>query len=131
MPTFRIQRVDIADALVRAAIESLDDEVFPGGLTRHRGYFGAWWIARAGREVAAYAAVYAAGKTPNAGYLARCGVLPRFRGHGLQKRLIRLRIRHARAQGWDALVTDTFNDNYASANSLIACGFRLYKPEFP
>lgn len=64
------------------------------------------------------------------GYLCRSGILPEFRGKGLQKRLIRARIRKARELGWQALVTDT-RKNPASANSLIACGFKMYEPQNP
>jgi GNAT superfamily N-acetyltransferase len=45
------------------------------------------------------------------GHLYSAGVLPRYRGHGLQKRLIRKRIAAARARGWTCLVTETIYDN--------------------
>lgn len=62
-------------------------------------------------------------------YLSRAGVVPEARGHGLQRRMIRLRVRHARKLTPGCmLITDTTYDNLASANSLMACGFRLYEP---
>ncbi len=62
-------------------------------------------------------------------YLSRAGVVPEARGKGLQKRMIRLRVAHARRhQPGCTVITDTTHDNYASANSLMACGFRLYAP---
>jgi GNAT superfamily N-acetyltransferase len=63
-------------------------------------------------------------------YLCRAGVLPAHRGQGLQKRLIRARIQVAKEKGMNWLVTDT-NDNPASGNSLIACGFKLFEPTVP
>jgi GNAT superfamily N-acetyltransferase len=56
--------------------------------------------------------------------------LPSHRGQGVQKRLIRARIRQARALGWNWLITDTYL-NPASANSLIATGFKMYEPSQP
>ena len=64
------------------------------------------------------------------GYLARAGVLPEFRGQGLQKRLIKVREEFAREHGMPALICDTC-DNPASANSLIACGFKMFQPQEP
>lgn len=62
-------------------------------------------------------------------YLSRAGVLPEFRGKGLQKRMIRLRVAFARKHNPTRVVTDCTPDNYGSANSLMACGFRLFRPE--
>jgi GNAT superfamily N-acetyltransferase len=64
------------------------------------------------------------------GYLCRAGVLSGYRGHGIQKKLIRARIRQAKALGWNWLVTDTYL-NPASSNSLIATGFKLFEPSKP
>jgi predicted acetyltransferase len=64
-------------------------------------------------------------------YLSRAGVLPTARGKGMQKRMIRVRVKHAFAMGGSAVVTDCTADNVASANSLINCGFKLYFPENP
>jgi GNAT superfamily N-acetyltransferase len=63
-------------------------------------------------------------------YLARAGVAPEFRGQGLQKRMISLREKWARAKKYKWAVTDT-TGNPPSANSLIARGYRLYEPSAP
>ena len=60
--------------------------------------------------------------------LTRCGVRRKYRGNGLQKQLIRARIRMARRHGFRELLAYVLGNNLASANSLIACGFRLYTP---
>jgi GNAT superfamily N-acetyltransferase len=57
-------------------------------------------------------------------------VLPSHRGHGAQKRLIRARIRQARALGWTWLITDTYQ-NPVSSNNLIATNFTLFEPTKP
>ena len=66
----------------------------------------------------------------NTGYMCRAGVKWDYRGLGLHKRLIQVRTRFAKKQGWTHLVTDTTN-NCPSANNLIANGFKMYKPSKP
>lgn len=92
---------------------------------------GAWWVAedRHGRAVA-FAGLQPSIRWSNTMYLVRAGVLPEFRGRGLQKRLLLARERYARSVGAEWLITSTYL-NTASANSLIARGFRLYEPEIP
>lgn len=127
MTTFSLQRVDATNPAVWARIVVMDAECFgDDGSPALSDNEGAWWIAYSGKTEAGYCGV---SKTPlgNA-YLCRAGVLPKFRGRGLQKQMIQKRVRWARAHGLPAVVTDT-HENVASANSLIACGFRLYEPE--
>ena len=63
-------------------------------------------------------------------YLCRAGVLKEHRGQGIQKRLIQIRLKKAKALGMNWAVTDTYN-NPASTNSLVSCGFRLFEPTTP
>ncbi len=90
----------------------------------------AFWLAYHKNKPIAYAAMAPSQQWANVGYLCRAGVLPEYRGLGIQKRLIRVRVAYARKLGYLAVVTDT-TDNPASANSLISCGFKLYQPFFP
>lgn len=124
--TFRIVRVDATIPAVWARIVAMDAKCFANDDPALADNSGAWWIARYGNEDAGYCGIsQTAGGN---GYLCRAGVLARYRGRGLQKQLIRRRLAYARAQGWPTVVTDT-HLNVASANSLIACGFRLFNPE--
>ena len=92
---------------------------------------GFWWIVYSEEGVpVAFAGLVRSRRWSDCGYLCRAGVLPAHRGHGLQKKLIRVRIRQARALGWNWLITDTY-DNPASSNSLIARGFKLFDPTNP
>lgn len=91
---------------------------------------GWWWIVYDGEKPIGFAGLYPSAKWGDAGYLCRSGVLPSHRGRGLQKRLIRVRERKARALGMKWLISDTY-ENPPSSNSLIACGYRTYHPSEP
>lgn len=62
------------------------------------------------------------------GFHYRGGVLPAYRGLGLQRQMVRLREARMRAQGLTAAVTYTDADGAASMRSLIAEGYRPYAP---
>lgn len=91
---------------------------------------GWWWIMYDGSLPIGFCGMYKSTTWANTGYLCRAGISPGYRGKGLQKRLIRVRERRARVLGWTHLVTDTY-ENPASANNLIACGYRNYIPRTP
>lgn len=88
-----------------------------------------WWIANDNNTLAGFASLTRLDN--DSAYLSRAGVVDEFRGMGIQKRLIRARINHARKLGLQSIVTDCTTVNCASANSLISCGFKLYWPENP
>lgn len=89
-----------------------------------------WWVAYDGDKPAAFAVIAKSVMLRKTGYLARAGVVKRYRGLGLQKALIRTRLKYAAHQGWHLALTETY-DNPPSANSLISCGFRMYHPKKP
>jgi GNAT superfamily N-acetyltransferase len=91
---------------------------------------GSWWLAYRGVEAVAFAGVVPSTHARNSGYFCRVGVVPKHRGHGLQRRLMRAVEAQARRNGWNSVVSDT-TDNRASANNFIAAGYRLYQPESP
>lgn len=89
-----------------------------------------WWrVTVDGHSVAYCGARYLLGE--QAVYLSRAGVLPEYRGRGLQLAMVRARVRWARKVGARVVVTDTARSNPASSNTLIRAGFRLYLPEAP
>jgi hypothetical protein len=91
---------------------------------------GHWWLCFYGKHAGAFAGSIQSERHEDAGYLCRAGVLPWYRGHRLQRRLLRVREGFARRLGWRWTRTDT-TDNIASANSLIAAGYRLFQPAVP
>jgi GNAT superfamily N-acetyltransferase len=91
---------------------------------------GYWWLVKKGSQPAAFLGLTPVDDCPNWGYVARVGVLPEFRGKGIQKHLMRVAERKARAVGLTRLISTTLN-NPPSANSFIACGYKTYTPEGP
>lgn len=63
-------------------------------------------------------------------FLCRVGVLPAFRGLGWQLQSIKERLVFGRDRGVTLFQTYTSCSNYASANNLIRCGFRIVPPWF-
>lgn len=90
---------------------------------------GDWWLAKCGTHWAGFCVLWPSVNFPLTGYLARSVVVPKFRGRGIQKRMIRVREAAARRHGWLSMVSDSNNGNCASGNSLIACGYRMWVPE--
>lgn len=91
---------------------------------------GYWWIASKDDVDCGFSGLIHSPWWADCVMLVRCGVVPMFRGQGLQKKFIRVRIRQAKALKMNWIVTSTF-DNPASSNSLISCGFKLFNPRKP
>jgi GNAT superfamily N-acetyltransferase len=62
-------------------------------------------------------------------YFVRAGVAEVARGRGMQRRLIRARLRHAAKLGAAGCYTYTTLSNPASSRSLIRCGFVPFIPK--
>jgi GNAT superfamily N-acetyltransferase len=126
----KIKRVDIRCSQIQNKLSVLQKKCLPSD-TPSDTNFGYWWIVYDALNFpCAFAGLIRSVRWANVGYLCRAGVLSSHRGQGVQKRLIRARIRQARALGWEWLITDT-HENPASANSLIATGFKMYDPLQP
>lgn len=125
----RLLRVNAEDPAVWAMLVNLDSACFLQSAPPLTDNEGQWWVAKVGDDTAGYCAIRESASSKEGAYLSRCGVLPRFRGKGLQKKMLRIRIAHARRTGFKYIVTDTC-DNPASGNSLIACGFRMITPSY-
>lgn len=91
---------------------------------------GYWWLCYFEKEPMGFAGITPSVLGTTTGYLKRVGVVPEHTGHGLQKRLIRVREAKARKVGWTRIVTDC-TDNPASANSLYKAGYKMFTPHCP
>jgi GNAT superfamily N-acetyltransferase len=87
-----------------------------------------WFIGCRGDKPAAYCAWKIVEHDEPAGFHYRGGVMPDWRGHGLQREMFRLREAEMREQGIARAVTYTDADAAASMRNLIAEGYRPYAP---
>lgn len=127
---FYIRKANIKSSRTAALIMRMQKETLPSD-TPYEPAKGVWFIAYAENgEPAGYAGLVQSTQWWDTAYLCRAGVLYKYRGNGLQKRLIKARIRAAKTMGFNWLITDT-SDNAPSANSLISAGFRMYDPSKP
>lgn len=127
---FTIKKVDIKDTANQTVILYLQKKILPSD-EPYKPNRGHWWIAYTedGKPIG-FAGLVRSITWTDTGYLCRAGVLYDYTGHGLQKRLIKVRIAQAKRLGWNWLITDT-TDNPPSANSLINAGFKIYTPSRP
>jgi len=124
-----IKRVDIRKESVQDKLSALQKICLPHDQPYDTN-FGSWWIATENGVDIGFAGLVRTVSWSDCGYLCRAGVVPNSRGQGLQKKLIHVRVRQAKALGWNWVVTDT-RLNPASANSLISCGFKMFEPSKP
>jgi GNAT superfamily N-acetyltransferase len=124
-----IKQVDINRPEIKKLLKELQKTCLPldKALDPNKGY---WWVVYFKGEPVAFAALNHSYQWDKTGYLMRAGVVLEHQGHGLQRRLIKVRERKARQLGWEYLVSDT-HYNPASANNLIRCGFTMYEPRSP
>lgn len=124
MDAYRIARADLP-----VAVLALDEICFPHD-DRISTADSLWWIVWHREQPVAYAGLRLCKDEHNLGlaFLCRVGVVPDHRGRGLQKRLIRTREAAARRLAVTELVTYCVPWNCASINSLIATGYRTYRP---
>ena len=124
-----IKRVDIRHLRIQNRLSALQGICLPYD-EPYDTNFGSWWIATENGVDIGFAGLVRTVSWSDCGYLCRAGVVPNSRGQGLQKKLIHVRVRQAKALGWNWVVTDT-RLNPASANSLISCGFKMFEPSKP
>ena len=123
--TYRIRRARDCD---KDAIRELDWEAFPDDPDADlEDPLAMWWVATYRGKVVAYAGMRAVSWS-KAWLMHRSGVSPRHRGKGLQRRLIGVRVRHARREGVREVWTHTTHRNVVSSNNLLRAGFRLWMP---
>ena len=92
---------------------------------------GYWYVVYTqDGQAAGFAGIVPSARWSDTMYLCRAGIVLSHRGRGLQKKLIKARIRKAKALGMNWVISDT-HQNPASANSLIAIGFKMFEPSKP
>lgn len=130
---YRFSQVDTEDDDVVELLTELHALTFaPEEASMPEWENGHWWIGWEQRSAtpAAFCGVTPSSLGHGIAYFKRAGVVHGHQGHGLQRRMIRMRERRARLLGFHTVVTDT-TDNWRSANNLIAEGYRLWAPSIP
>lgn len=86
-----------------------------------------WWIAIIDGKFAGFAGTTAKVDWDKAEglFVGPCGVLPEFRGRGLQRKFLKVRERYAIAKGYTKLVGSVETANVWSGNNFIRCGYEL------
>jgi len=125
----KIRKVDTSIERNRALLHWLQLEILPAD-TPEDTETGHWWVAYDNGNPIGFCGMRKSSRWSDTVYLCRAGVVYKAQGKGLQKRLIRVRERQAKRMKMNWLITDTFY-NPASANSLIACGFKMFIPSKP
>lgn len=110
------------------AIGELHKDSFDGGLEALPALSGAWWIVWYGETPIGFCGIHRSSCFKRTAYLCRVAVAQYHQGFGLQKRLIRVREKWARRNDIICVITDTDSENYASSNSLINCGYKMWEP---
>ena len=85
-----------------------------------------WWVIEIEGKIIAYCgSIY----SERICLFNRAWVHKDYRGKGLQKRMIKARVKEAKKQ-CGICVTYTTKNNFASANNLIRAGFTLFCPQY-
>ena len=121
----RTVRVDPAKKT--AVLTALHTLTFPSDEIPTWKHDATWLVMDNGEPVAF---LYAEDVGDNTLYFSRVGVLPSHRGKGVQAKLMAKLEAHAKAEGYEVIISTTLN-NLPSANSFIKRGWRLYDPAAP
>lgn len=124
--TIRIRKVD-GGKHARVLLD-LHDETFGDSAPQLDPTYGHFWIAYDYDKPVGFAWLVQSTLAKDVGYLKRVGVLPAYRGQGLQAKLLRVRERYAKRLGWKRCISDTAYHNIHSSNNLIRAGYTLFEP---
>lgn len=107
---------------MRHILNSLDADCFPSDLLFKKDDCF-WWAVYVNDTAAAFAGLRP--QDDHFGFLCRAGVIRKFAGLGLQRRLIDARMRHARRIGLKGVTTYVAEHNWTSVANLIRCGLYI------
>jgi GNAT superfamily N-acetyltransferase len=87
-----------------------------------------FWVAHRDGELVGFASAIL-WQHLNVVFLSRCAVVKSAKGAGVQRHLVRARVRWAKRLQVDAVETYVLLKNYGSMVNLLRCGFRFYRPK--
>lgn len=106
---------------------AIHQEVFPSSIKFNKNDL--IWVAidlQKNNKIVAYATARVLAKQRSL-KIALCGVTDKYKGQGLQVRLIKARVAYAKKENLGSVITNTVA-NPTSENNLIKCKFKLYRP---
>lgn len=109
-------------------LHSLHDDIFGDTAPQVDTTYGHWWIVYDEAEPVGFCGMVQSTLAPDIGYLKRSGIMPKYRGQGMQLRFLRVREAQARRNGWSAVISDTAYHNIHSSNNLAKAGYRMFEP---
>ena len=107
-------------------LQALDKRVFVDAKNEFKEY-REWWVMVDNDTIIAYCgSLYADGVC----LFVRAWVHRPFRGKGLQRKMIKLRLKAGKSLACYRAITYVYTDGTTSMNNLINTGFRLYNPQY-
>jgi GNAT superfamily N-acetyltransferase len=125
-----VRKVDGSKDRIADTLRALHNTTFGRTAPMIDPAYGHWWIAFDGTSPVAFAGIVQSTYAPHVGYLKRSGVIPSYRGQGLQRRLLAAREGLAKRVGWKRVISDTAYHNIHSSNNMIRSGYRLFAPPY-
>ena len=118
-------------AKVRVALSrdhELNRALFARGLPGDRwvGDHHTFWVAWQGATPVGFCSAVMLGD--GSCFLSSAAVFPGFRGAGLQRRMVRVRVQWATRHGQTVCLTYATRENFRSLANLVRCGFHFYEP---
>ena len=107
----------------------LDRKIFPGDFPLSIREAGAYWLASIDDKPVGFCAIHPIDREPDACFLSRAGVMQKYQGAGLQKKMLTVRENWAKRHGYTRLVTYSAPWNFKSIASLVKKNYKLYHPE--
>lgn len=122
--------VRIVPTLEVELVRAIDRAVLPGNYFEDPDMGNLYWLAELrDKTPVGYCSVRPTQYDPtHTAFLSRSGVLPPYRGQGLQRRMIRVRVAWARRMSFQHVITYCGTYNVPSATNLIKEGFRPWWP---
>jgi len=120
---FSVRRTDSVDKVIELFFTISPDDDWPGRDN------SVYWLMHLDKEPCGLTIATPVDKDTI--YAAYSGILPGVRGKGLGRRLIAVREKWARAQGYKHVVTYTLTTNGSSMYNLFKCGYKVYDPAYP
>ena len=111
-------------------LNKMESICYPEDKPYNKKHKAEWWFAYDDKNIPVGFGGATYWKPDNYIFLCLSGVVPSARGNGLQRKLIKSRLRWGKSINAKGAYTYAARYNLISANNLIDCGFKLFKPTY-